>query len=82
MTLQGIERRKVLDALDKANIEWRPMLAGNIARQPAFKNSIKVYDKLTNADRLLNNSFWVSVHPLHTPEVMEYVANTIVKSLK
>lgn len=82
ITLKGIPRKKVLDALDKANIEWRPILAGNIARQPAFIDHVVVRDKLQNADLLLNNSFWVSVHPLHSVEIMEFVADTIKNVLK
>ena len=82
ITLKGIPRKKILEALDKANIEWRPILAGNIARQPAFINHVVVKDKLQNADLLLNNSFWVSVHPLHSVEIMEFVADTIINALK
>ncbi len=82
ITLNRGSRKKVLDALDKANIEWRPILAGNIARQPAFIGSVVVRDKLNNADLLLNQSFWVSVHPTHSVEVMEYVADTIGKALE
>lgn len=81
VTLKSGSRKKILDALDKANIEWRPILAGNIARQPAFINHVIVRDKLINADQLLNMSFWVSVHPTHSVEVMEFVANTIRKAL-
>lgn len=81
ITLKGIPRKKVLQALDDGNIEWRPILAGNIARQPAFSNHIIVRDKLDNADQLLNQSFWVSVHPTLSVEVMNYVANTIIKSI-
>lgn len=81
LTLRRGSRKKVLEALDKANIEWRPILAGNIARQPAFIDHVVVRDKLDNADQLLNQSFWVSVHPIHSIEVMEFVANTIKKAL-
>lgn len=81
ITLKVGSRRKVLEALDKANIEWRPILAGNIARQPAFIKHIIMRDKLDNADQLLNQSFWVSVHPTHSVEVMEFVASTIKKAL-
>lgn len=82
ITLKSGSRKKVLDALDKANIEWRPILAGNIAKQPAFKHEVLVRDKLTNADQLLYNSFWVSVHPTLSVEVMEYVGTIIRKNLK
>lgn len=81
ITLKSGSRKKVLEALDKANIEWRPILAGNIARQPAFKDEVIVRSKLNNADLLLNNSFWVSVHPTHSTEVMEFVGKTISESL-
>lgn len=82
ITLKSGSRKKLLSILDKSNIEWRPILAGNIARQPAFKNKVIVRNKLDNADLLLNNSFWVSVHPTHSIEVMEYVGNTIGKNLE
>lgn len=81
ITLLNGSRKKVLDALDKANIEWRPILAGNIARQPAFKNVVIVRDTLKNSDQLLNGSFWVSVHPTHSTEVMKFVGNTIKEAL-
>lgn len=81
VTLKSGSRKKILDALDKANIEWRPILAGNIARQPAFIDHVIIHDKLNNADQLLHQSFWVSVHPTHSVEVMEFVANTIKKAL-
>lgn len=82
ITLKTTPRKKVLEALDKANIEWRPILAGNIARQPAFVEHIIVRDKLDNADKLLNQSFWVSVHPTLSVEVMEFVAKTIGKVIE
>ena len=82
ITLKGISRKKVLEALDKANIEWRPILAGNIAKQPAYKDIISVKDDLTNADQLIHNSFWISVHPTLSVEVMEYVAHTIEKAIR
>ena len=82
ITLKTIPRKKVLEALDKANIEWRPILAGNIAKQPAYKDIVLVRDNLTNADQLIHNSFWISVHPMLSVEVMEYVAHTIEKAIR
>lgn len=82
ITLKKGSRKKVLDALDKNNIEWRPILAGNIARQPAFINHVIVKDKLNNADQLLHNSFWVSVHPTLSTDIMEFVADTIIKAIR
>lgn len=81
ITLKNGSRKKVLDNLDKANIEWRPILAGNVAKQPAFKNEVVVRDQLKNADQLIHQSFWVSVHPTHSVEVMEFVGNTIREAI-
>lgn len=81
LTLKTIPRKKVLEALDEANIEWRPILAGNIARQPAFLDHVVVRDKLNNADQLLHQSFWVSVHPTHSIEIMEFVGNIIKNAI-
>lgn len=81
ITVKRGSRKIFLDALDKANIEWRPILAGNIARQPAYKDLVLAKEKLTNADQLITQSFWVSVHPTHSGEVMEFVGNIIKKVL-
>lgn len=81
ITLKSGSRKKVLAALDKANIEWRPILAGNIAKQPAYKDLVISREKLNNADQLITQGFWVSVHPTHSVEVMEFVAETIKNAL-
>lgn len=82
ITLKNGSRKKVLNKLNKANIEWRPILAGNIARQPAFIGHVIIRDKLINADQLLHNSFWVSVHPTLSKPVMEFVAQTIIEAIR
>lgn len=81
ITLKKYPRRKVLDALDKAGIEWRPILASNIAEQPAFRNLVVKKVKTPNADKLMTDGFWVSVHPRHNQRVMKFVANTILTAV-
>lgn len=72
-----VPRRKILDALDKNNIEWRPILAGNIAFQPGFRDHIRLGTKTPNADRLISDGFWVSVNPRNSEEAIEFVGRTI-----
>lgn len=81
ITLKGVSRAKVLAKLDEANIEWRPILAGSIASQPAFKGRVAVRVETPNADRLIRDSFWVPVHPRHSTAVMKFVGKTIISSL-
>lgn len=81
ITLNKIQRTKVLKVFDEAKIEWRPILTGNISRQPAFKDYVVARSRLPNADRLLKDSFWVSVHPVYSTKVMEYIAKCITKAI-
>jgi CDP-6-deoxy-D-xylo-4-hexulose-3-dehydrase len=81
ITLINKSRKKMLKALDTANIEWRPILTGNVAYQPGFENQVIKRVKTPNADRLINDSFWVSVHPQHSSGVMNYVADKIIEAV-
>lgn len=81
ITLNGISRKKVLKHLDEANIEWRPILSGNVARQPVFKDVVLTKTPTPNADRLIIDSFWVSLHPRHSTEVMKYVGKSIIDAI-
>ena len=81
ITLKKISREKVLKDLNLANVEWRPILAGNIAKQPAFIRHIIKRQPTPNADRLITDSFWVSVHPRNSVEMMKFVGETIKKSI-
>ena len=82
----------VLTSLSKSNIDiqkqlegygiqTRPIFAGNILRQPCFKNvKHRVIGKLLNTDMITDKSFWFGVHPLLTLEEKQYIINTL-KSL-
>lgn len=70
-------RRNFVEYLDKKKIEWRNILAGNIARQPAFTGKIKVPYSLPNADKVLERGLWISVHPLLTSEMLQYIENCL-----
>lgn len=71
------ERGKLRDFLEERNIETRTVFGGNITRQPAFKNIGRISGQLTNADLVMEKGMFVSVHPSSTPEMMEYVAESI-----
>jgi CDP-4-dehydro-6-deoxyglucose reductase, E1 len=82
ITLRHGSRTEVLGALDRANIEWRPILAGNIARQPAYKSLVTCREATPFADKMIHDSFWVSLHPQHSVEVMEFVADTLINAIR
>lgn len=70
-------RPLIVKALDEAKIDWRPILAGNIARQPAFRNHVEVRDDLTQANKVFERGIWLPVHPMHGEEQMKKIAQVI-----
>ncbi len=66
-------REKFTDFLDSKKIEWRNILAGNIARQPAFINRVKTLLPVVYANEVLRRGIWISVHPLMTDGMIKYV---------
>lgn len=76
-----VDRRPdLVKNLNEAKIDWRPILAGNIARQPAYKGKLKVSGKLDFADRVFERGIWLPVHPMHGKEQMEFIANIVKKT--
>ena len=49
--------------LEKNSIQTRPVFAGNIFRQPGYKNkNIKVISSLDNADYIMKNALVIGCH--------------------
>ncbi len=70
----GVKRGDLVEYLEANGIETRSMFAGNIIRHPAYKNvEYRVGTPLTEADVILRDSFWVSVHPRLTSEDRAYM---------
>lgn len=68
------KRDQLTDFLNKQKIGTRLLFAGNIVRQPYFKNMPhRVVGDLKNSDRVMNETFWVGVYPGITPEMTTYM---------
>lgn len=77
-----IDRESLLRELNAANIGTRLMFAGNILRQPAYsKIPRRVISDLKNSDVVMNQTFWIGVHPGMTEEMLDFTAQKIRKSL-
>lgn len=73
---EGI-RSKLVPYLEKHGIETRPMFSGNITKHPAYKNSeYWISGELKEANVILKNSFWITVHPRLTKSDLEYIIKT------
>ena len=75
-----VDREKLLRFLDSRLIGTRLMFAGNITKQPAYKNvDFRVVGDLTNSDTVMRRTFWIGVYPGLTPVMLDYVADSIIE---
>lgn len=73
-------RGRFISALNNANIEVRPIAAGNFARQIAFKYmDASIAGNLENADYLHDNGFFVGNHSIDMHERIEYLFEVLAK---
>lgn len=71
-------REQVTRHLESNRIQTRPIFAGNIIRQPAYKNvDYRIVGSLSNADKILRDAFFVGVYPGLTDEDMEFIGGII-----
>jgi CDP-6-deoxy-D-xylo-4-hexulose-3-dehydrase len=71
-------REDLLRFLDSRKIGTRLIFAGNITKQPGYRNvNFKIVGDLTNTDIVMNRSFWVGVYPGLTPQMLDYVVDSI-----
>ena len=72
------DRVELLKYLDQYKIGTRLLFAGNLTRQPSMTGRhYRVPAKLTNTDRIMNDTFWIGVFPGLTDEMLEFVAGKI-----
>lgn len=77
-----ISRTELVVELNKARVGTRLLFGGNLLRQPYMKGrAYRVSGDLTNADRIMNQTFWIGVFPGLGEEHLNYMAATIEKAL-
>lgn len=77
-----ISRKDLTVELDAKRVGTRLLFAGNLLRQPYMKGrTYRVVGDLKNADRVMNQTFWVGIYPGLTTEHLDYTAATIRTAL-
>ncbi len=75
-----IDREELLRFLDSRLIGTRLMFAGNIMRQPAYRNiDFRVVGDLVNTDTVMRRTFWVGVYPGLSVPMLDYIADSILE---
>ena len=71
---EGILKEDLVGWLEQGKIETRPMFGGNLLRQPAFQGiNCRIHGELTQADRIMRDTFFIGVYPGLTDEMIDYV---------
>lgn len=74
----GVNRVDLLKFLDQNKIGSRLLFAGNLTKQPYFKDlEYRVIGELTNTDITMNNTFWIGIYPALNIEHFEFVAEKL-----
>jgi CDP-6-deoxy-D-xylo-4-hexulose-3-dehydrase len=73
-----LDRKKLIAGLEGRGIATRLLFAGNLLRQPAYRNiEHRVVGELTNSDFVMNNALWLGVYPgLGEPQI-DYIVEVL-----
>lgn len=79
----GFTKNDFVKYLEERKIETRMLFAGNILKQPGYKNiRHRIYGDLKYTDGVLERTFFLGVFPGITDEKLEYMIKTIENFFK
>lgn len=80
MVREGARRSDLVRWLEEAKIETRQVFAGNILRQPAFREiPHRVHGGLVETDRVMAEAFFIGVYPGLTEEMLEFMVKRVTQ---
>lgn len=78
-----LKRRDIVRYLEDHRIGTRQLFAGNLVKQPAFKDvEYRIAGPLETTDKIMNDSFWIGVWPGIGPQQRGYMIETFRTMIK
>jgi len=78
-----VKKIDIIKKLTEKKIGTRPLFAGNLTKQPAYLNKkFKINGNLEVTDSVMNNSFWVGIHPSLGEEELNFIAKSLEECIK
>jgi len=69
----GISRNDLVQRLNEKKIATRLLFAGDLRKQPYFKDiNYRVVGDLKNTDTIVNSTFWIGVTPMIDDEMINF----------
>lgn len=79
----GIDRNQLVSELEERKVGTRLLFAGNLTKQPAFKNvDYRQIGDLRYTDKIMSDSFWVGIWPGLGAAHFDYMSSTLSKCVK
>ena len=76
-------RTELTDYLESIGVETRPVVAGNLARQPAIEKFPSLLGgSLPGADLVHDNGFYLGIHPIDLEEQLDRLDTELEKFIK
>ena len=75
-----VNRNDLMRFLDERKIGTRLIFAGNLMKQPAYRDiDFRVVGDMTNTDIVMNRAFWVGTYPGLTEPMLDWIADSIIE---
>jgi len=73
-----VKRNDLVQYLEEQKIGTRLLFAGNLTRQPYMQGrNFRVSGTLDNSDRVMNDTFWLGVHPGLTEAMQDHMVSSV-----
>jgi CDP-6-deoxy-D-xylo-4-hexulose-3-dehydrase len=79
----GFSKNELVEYLEKNKIATRMLFAGNIIKQPAYRDiKFRQLGSLENTDFIMHNSFWIGVYPGIDRRNIKYILDIFASFFK